>query len=157
LLCVGLTKKVDVSGVLATGRPLAVDAKVDVPPFGSYAFAAPVRVELEIGRVDRSIGISGTIEGVATGVCDRCLTDLRRGIHIDVDECFAPNGSSDGVFAEGNVLDGAALDVADLTQQLIDSSLPMVFLCSDDCPGLCPTCGRSRLDNACTCAPVLER
>ena len=157
MLCVGLSKNVDVSGVLATGRPLAVDAKVAVPAFGSYAFPEPGRVDLDIRRVDRNLGISGTIEVVASGACDRCLSELERPLHVDVDECVVPNGEGEGEFAQSNVLHGALLDVADLTRQLVDSALPMLFLCSEDCPGLCPSCGLSRREAACACPPSVER
>jgi len=154
---VGLSKNVDVSGVLATGRPLAVDAKVVVPAFGSYTFAGPALVMLELHRVDRSLGISGTIDVAAAGACDRCLAELETTVHVDVDECLTPNESSEGAFAESNVLEGALLNVADLTAQLVDSALPMLFLCSADCPGLCPSCGLSRREAACACPSSVER
>jgi len=157
LLCVGLSKNVDVSGVLATGRPLAVDAKVAVPAFGSYTFPEPGRIALEIDRVDRNLGVCGTIDIVAAGACDRCLCVLERPVHIDVDECLAPNDDVEGELADSNVLHGAQLDVADLARQLVDSALPMLLLCSDDCPGLCPSCGLSRREVACACPPSVER
>jgi len=151
LLCVGLSRKVDVGGVLAAGRPLVVEGTVDVPSFGSCSFE-PARVSLDVARVDRNLGLSGTIDVVATGACGRCLDDVRTELHVDVDEAFAANPSPEGELGETNVLGGTLLDIADLCRQLIDSALPIVLLCSDHCPGLCPTCGNPRRDGACACA-----
>jgi uncharacterized metal-binding protein YceD (DUF177 family) len=155
--CVGRSSKVDIGGVLATGRPLAVDMQVEVPSFGSHTFTLPARARLELRRVDRGLGITGTVEAQSTGSCDRCLADTTRTITVDVDECITSNGSEEGAFAESNVLESGLLDVADLARQVIDSALPMVLLCSDDCPGMCPSCGLSRREGACACPVTVER
>jgi uncharacterized metal-binding protein YceD (DUF177 family) len=150
-LCVVGPEKIDVGGVLATGRPLAVDARVVVPAFGSFAFGEPAHVVLDVRRIDRDLAVRGAIDVEAVGACDRCLSDTRRSLRVDVDECLSAKPSSDGGLAENNVLDGVLLDIGDLARQLVDSSLPLLFLCSDDCPGLCPSCGLSRRDGTCSC------
>jgi uncharacterized metal-binding protein YceD (DUF177 family) len=154
---VGLSKKLDISGVLDTGRPLAVDTWVRVPSFGSYAFSERAHVILDLHRIDRDLGIAGRIEAIASGVCDRCLADVQRPVEFDVEECLSVGPAAEGDFAESNVLTGTLLDVGDLTRQLIDSAVPMVLLCSDDCPGLCPVCGLSRREEGCTCPVSIER
>ena len=153
----GRSDRIDIGGVLAAGRPLAVDMLVEVPSFGSHTFALPARVRLEVRRVDRGLGITGTVEAHSTGSCDRCLADTTRTITVDVDEALMSNGSEEGAFAETNVLESGLLDVDDLVRQVIDSALPMLLLCSDDCPGLCPSCGLSRREGACACPVTVER
>jgi uncharacterized protein len=150
---VGLLERVDVGGVLATGRPLAVAGAVEIPAFGSYVFE-PAKVALDIQRIDRSIAIGGSIETVVTGNCDRCLEDVRRTITVQVDETLAANGNAEGPLGDASLLDGTTLDLADLCRQLIDSALPLVLLCSDDCPGLCPMCGKPRREGACACTDL---
>ena len=153
----GSGKKVDISGVLATGRPLALDAHVRVPSFGSYTFAEPARLAVEICRIDHDLGLSGSICATASGVCDRCLRDVHTAIDVEVDECIPVGSQSEADFAESNVLEGTFLDVADLARQLIDSALPMLLLCSDDCPGLCPSCGSVLRDGPCACSVSVKR
>ena len=148
-MCVGL-ERIDVGRVLATGRSLAVARPVDVPAFGSYAFE-PARVDVEIVRIERSLGIRGRIDVAVGGTCARCLDDVRRELTVHVDETLAANEGAQGALGDANVLDGASLDLADLTRQLIDTALPIVLLCSDDCPGLCQVCGKPRRDGACAC------
>lgn len=145
-----MSERIDVGGVLATGRPLEVVRQVDVPAFGSYTFE-PAKVDVEITRIERNVAIEGGIDVVFTAPCDRCLEDVQRHLVVHVDETFAANGDGEGALADANVLDGTILDLADLTRQLIDSALPIVLLCSEDCPGLCPVCGKPRREGACAC------
>ncbi len=73
-------------------------------------------------------------------------------VHVDVDERLDPwNDGEDDPFGDGNVMAGSRLDVADLAQQLVLSVLPMGLRCSDDCKGLCGTCGANRNASACSC------
>jgi uncharacterized protein len=150
-------KKVDVGSVLAAGRPLALEGTVAVPAFGSYAFPEPARVAFDLRRLGGGIEAVGTIDAVWAGVCDRCLADVASPIHIDVEERFSAANAGGEPFGEINVLDGQLLDVADLVRQLVDSLLPISLLCSDDCPGLCATCGSPRRAGACTCPIPVER
>lgn len=150
-------RKVDVGSVLAAGRPLVLEGTVAVPGFGSYTFPKPALLALDLRSLGSGIEATGSIDAVWTGVCDRCLADVTNPIHIDVEERFLAANVGEGPFGESNVLEGQLLDVADLARQLIDSTLPMSLLCSDDCPGLCPTCGSPRRAEACSCPIPLER
>jgi uncharacterized protein len=146
-MCVIAAVKVDIGPVLWAGRELVFEQNVPVPAFASYAFSEPAAVRLTIGRLDRDLALSGTIEATYTGACDRCLGDVRRTIRLNVEEQFT--ATSDDPFAESNVLNGTTLDVGDLVRQLIDSALPLAIHCSEECPGLCPACGRNV--ETCTC------
>lgn len=142
---------VDIAPVLWAGRELVVDHAVFLPDFASYAFVEPAQVRLAIRRLDRGVDIVGTVDATYVGMCDRCLGDVQRAMHVDVEEHLVPDaGRREGdPFSEGNVLEGTMLDVSDLARQLIDSALPLTILCSEDCAGLCSLCGRRR--EACRC------
>ena len=142
--------------VLAAGRPLVLNEKVAVPAVGSYRFPEPAHVLFDIHRLGSGIEVTGSIDAVATGECDRCLADVSHPVLIEVQEQFAQSGA-ESPLSESNVLEGQMLDVNDLVRQLIDSSLPIALLCTDDCPGLCSTCGRPRRDAGCSCPVSVER
>ncbi|MBV8117697.1 MAG: DUF177 domain-containing protein [Candidatus Eremiobacteraeota bacterium] len=85
-------------------------------------------------------------------MCDSCLEDVERHVHVDVDERLDPHGDRESdPFGEGNVLSGNRLDLADLAQQLVLSAMPMGLRCSDDCQGLCGMCGANKNTGACSC------
>jgi uncharacterized protein len=144
--------KVDISGLLGGGQIMLVDDEVSIEPFEGLSFPTPAKVHLEMRDVDRLLHIEGRIEAHAMGSCDSCLDDVARDVRVDIDERIDPNvGRDDDPFGDGNVLTGSRLDVADLTQQLVLSALPMGLRCKDDCAGLCGTCGTNKNAGACSC------
>ncbi len=149
----GNPKKIDVSSVLAAGRELEIDGRVELASFGGWSFSAPAVVAIVVRRLDRGLELRGTIDARYAGLCDRCLEDVEKPLQIEVAEQFAPGSDP---FGAGNVLAGDELDVGDLVRQLIDAAFPMITLCRDECRGLCPSCGRSRNGDACDCAPSME-
>jgi uncharacterized protein len=146
--------KIDIGGLLTGGRQrMLVDDEVSIEPFEGVAFREPLRVHLELRCVDRMLHIEGSIDARIHGECDSCLEDVEREIHVDVDERLDPRvGVDEDPFGESNVLSGDRLDVADLSQQLVLSILPMGLRCGDDCKGLCARCGANKnTTGACSC------
>jgi uncharacterized protein len=91
--------------------------------------------------------------------CDRCLTEARFPLDAAFDLFYRPastiaveeeveidEGEAEIGFYEG---DGLELEVILLEQVLL--SLPMQRVCSEDCPGLCPVCGKNRKESHCDC------
>lgn len=131
---------------------MLVDDEVPVEEFEGIEFPNPARVHLELRCVDRILHIEGTVDATARGECDSCLEDVERAVHVDIDERLDPGvGRDEDPFGEGNVLTGDRLDVADLAQQLVLSEFPMGFRCSEDCKGLCGTCGANKNTGECRC------
>jgi uncharacterized protein len=142
--------KIDVGAVLGAGRELDLHQAIRLPDFGSFSFPAPAEVALAARRVGRSLELEGTIDTAADGACARCLNDVRLPIHLEVSENIELDGEKADPLGENNVLVGEQLDLSDLVRQLIDSALPIVLLCNEECQGLCPACGKKR-DGTCTC------
>ena len=49
------------------------------------------------------------------------------------------------------VLNDGMLDADDAVREALILSFPMRLLCSEDCPGLCPVCGKPLREGACGC------
>jgi uncharacterized metal-binding protein YceD (DUF177 family) len=130
--------KVDISGLLGGGRQLMlVDDEVEIEDFEGISFPDPAAVHLELRYVDRLVHIVGSVDARARGACDGCLEDVDMQVHADVDERIDPQtGRDDEPFGESNVLTGSRLDVADLTQQVVLSELPMGLRCGENCAGI---------------------
>jgi len=148
------SQTVDVGSLLAGGHhTLRVDERVKLEPFEGWSFPAPAQVRLNVRLAYRLLEIVGTVDVEAQGQCDRCLGEVRRPMHLEVEECLEPPGAvKDEPLGETNVLCGSRLDVADLARQLVDSSASFAVLCSPGCNGLCQYCGRNKNEGACTCA-----
>jgi uncharacterized protein len=151
-----LRNTIDVGPLLGPGRrTIAVDSTIDVPPFEDLRFPKPAHVVLELRGADQGIRIEGTIEATAVGECRRCLAEIELPLHLEIDERVAPGEETDPL-AESNVLAGERLDLGDLVRQLTLTALPMGVLCSEECRGLCPQCGRNRNAGACGCQATGE-
>ena len=123
---------------------MSLDESIEVPAFSTFHFPHSAHAELVLTRVERGVQIDGSVTVDVAGECDRCLQDVRTPIEVDVDERFDPPGTTNDPLGESNVLHGTNLDVSDLVRQLVTSALPFGLVCSEDCRGLCTTCGRSK-------------
>ncbi len=147
---------IDVGGVLIAGRRITLEDVVEIPAFGAFSFPEPAHVSLDIRRVERGLQIDGSIDAIVTGPCDRCLEDVTIPVNVVVEERFDPPAGTADPFGEHNVLSGEDLDAGDLVRQLVTTALPMGFVCSDGCLGLCPQCGHNRNEEPCDCSEIEE-
>jgi uncharacterized protein len=153
----GSSLVIDIGSVLHAGRPVSLDERLEIPPFSTFTFPQPAHARLDVRRVDRGLDISGTIETVVAGPCDRCLDDVVVPMTVEVEERFDPPSGTSDPFGENNVLNDTALDVGDLVRQLVTSALPYVLTCGETCAGLCQGCGRKmNAEDGCTCPSTMK-
>ena len=90
------------------------------------------------------------------GECARCLAPVDGVFSLDFERTVTVEGTIDEekleeLADEYVVLNGHELDVDDpLCEELI-LSFPLRLLCSEDCQGLCPKCGKPKRDGDCGC------
>ena len=147
---------VDIGSLLFAGRPISLDERVEVPAFSTFRFPEPAHAVLNLRRVDRGVQVEGVVELAVAGECDRCLEDVQVPLQVEVDERFEPASGASDPFGENNVLDGTQLDVGDLVRQVVTSALPFGLVCSEECRGLCTTCGRSKNPGGGCACPATE-
>ncbi|KXL51792.1 hypothetical protein CLNEO_28590 [Anaerotignum neopropionicum] len=80
--------------------------------------------------------------------CDRCLAPVRKELCFEIKERFAHTGRGN---EETETFSGDQIDLTDFVKRSIISSLPMKILCSEDCKGLCPVCGKNLNEGECGC------
>lgn len=96
------------------------------------------------------IVIKANIKGKLELTCSRCLDTFIYPIDIDIEEKFTKDKEleeSDDV----NFVNGDVLDITELVENIIISTLPIKRLCSDDCKGLCQVCGTNLNKSTCNC------
>lgn len=89
--------------------------------------------------------LEGEIEYLLKGSCTRCLEDVEHKFVIDFNEEVEQN-NPDGY--------SVVCDKIDLTKIVCDRiilSLPINFLCKDDCRGICVGCGANLNQEECKC------
>lgn len=136
-------------------------------------------VGLDLRAVDRTICVTGVVEGTAVRQCVRCLKDfddpLAFSVHVAYEreakaavtppkhekawkkkatpatESESEEPNDDLYYYSGDHLELATM----LREQLILAS-PMHPLCKEDCAGLCARCGKDLNEGPCQCAVESE-
>jgi uncharacterized protein len=113
--------------------------------------AGPLDADLKLQRTNRGILVRGDLRAPLRRTCARCTDPYVEEVRVGVSEEFLPSldpitGSPIQTAQEGDdgaqrinehheiELDGVFHDELVLTE-------PMLPLCREDCPGLCPECG----------------
>ncbi|HEX8918802.1 MAG TPA: DUF177 domain-containing protein [Chloroflexota bacterium] len=146
--------------------------KSDVGTSRVYSFAADGPLDLD-GSQARDIhgsvkfmltnfGIIAGIDADATLqlVCARCLEPFESPTHIAMEEEYRPSiDVITGLPSESPPSDTAfsinqnhTIDLDEAIRQELLLTEDLLPLCSEDCKGLCPTCGINRNTNLCDCS-----
>ncbi len=87
--------------------------------------------------------------------CARCLKELTRTFEVRVERTVVNRGelvntSEDDGEEYIEIVDGM-LDVERVSAEQIIMDFPMKDICSEDCKGLCPKCGKNLNEGECNC------
>ena len=81
--------------------------------------------------------------------CSRCLDTFIYPIDIDIEERFTNDESKSDdeiVFVKSD-----SVDITEIIENAMISTLPIKRLCSEKCKGLCQSCGKNLNKETCTC------
>ncbi len=102
------------------------------------------------------------VEAEYTAPCSRCLEEIRETLSFSLFRTVRTGAPTVQDNVDDEEWDGVLDDVlyvhdshlypdGDIIEQIV-LELPMYQLCSPDCPGLCPHCGRKLSVGSCDCA-----
>ena len=117
------------------------DITVDIP---QVKMLAPVKVQ---GRAylatDGTADVKGEAVFTLKGECTRCLEETEKAFTAEFCEsCGIPDGYP--------IVNGK-IDIKKIVDDAIIINIPVVFLCREDCKGLCHACGANLNDGGCKC------
>ncbi|MEG0071973.1 MAG: DUF177 domain-containing protein [Raoultibacter sp.] len=152
--------------LFAAAESSSVSGTYDLPLFKAgpdlYSFSAPLSWQISITNTGGALLVIGTVEGVATTSCARCMEPVEIAMMGEIEGYYLTSaeeapGMDDIEEDEFEVL-GAnnTIDFEPLIRAAILLECPLVPLCGDDCKGLCPTCGKNLNEGECDCAPVTD-
>lgn len=131
------------------GQSINVDYIDDIKSMefngNEYTFDTPLHIIGTITNRKEGLFADINIKGSINVKCDRCLDDFKYNIDIFAKDYL--DGSDEHV--EENFFDN--VDLTDIVVENIILSLPMKFICKEDCKGLCPKCGRNLNYETCNC------
>lgn len=131
-------------------------------PGGDLEQASPLEAkgwaEL-LAHSDGEIRVQGRYTVVMAAECDRCLGRARFELNTGFDLFYRPMSviarEEEIEIREGDTEIGfyedGGLELEDILREQVLLALPMQRVCSDECKGICPVCGRNRNETECQC------
>jgi uncharacterized protein len=120
-----------------------------------YEFAHKEPVNLTITNLgNRTVMIEGSTNISLILFCSRCLKEIIYPMNINIQKEVDFNLSEEDraeSLDETNYIIGYNLDVDTLIYDEILIGFPMKLLCSEDCKGLCKSCGTNLNEKTCDC------
>lgn len=118
----------------------------------------PLGVDLSARSVGDGVLLRGTLRTAVRQACRRCLNPVEQEVDAHVDLLFAPPMEGEDDADDGEVyplpLRGDDLDITDAVREQVLLEVPGFALCSEECRGLCPSCGADLNQGDCNCVPA---
>jgi len=115
---------------------------------GVYPLKTPVKI---IGTIKNSadvVKLKARVTAFIVKDCDRCCKETENEFNIDIDTVLVLNASDNDDYVE---VPSYELNLYELVRSEIILNLPVLHLCSEDCKGICPTCGTNLNESCCNC------
>ena len=124
-------------------------------PYG-VSFDGDVHVTGEVTNQGGYMRLVAVAEIPYAGTCARCLSEVSGLFTMPFERTVVTEGTLTEEQEEDNVdeyviLENGMLDIDDSVREALILSFPMRLLCEEDCPGLCPKCGKLLRDGDCGC------
>ena len=138
------------------GETFSFELEEDFSPFNlgteAFSFQSPVRVRLQVTNTKRAVLVHGTIDTELKVTCGRCLEPFVFPLSMSFDDEWAFRAlATEDLLENALLLDKDEVELKERIFEQIVLALPMKFICSADCQGLCPTCGANRNLTSCNC------
>ncbi len=146
-------------GPLLRGEVSRIDIDYRLTPqaMDDVEFVGDARV---VGNVSGSNGYYRLVLEVCVdylAACARCLSQVERTLSFPFERTVAEEKNLTEQQREESVdeyaiVQNGRLDLDEELREVLILEMPMRFLCSEDCPGLCPKCGKPKRDGSCNCS-----
>ena len=141
---------IDVSGALKNaGAMYPFSQDIFIEPcevFGETLSFEDARITGGCFGAEEAVSIEARLSVNVHAHCARCLEPVVYPMDIEVKADYR-RGDGEDCFT----FTGHEIDPVPAAFECLLTELPMRFLCSEDCKGLCPVCGKSRNKSLCTC------
>lgn len=148
----------DISSLLAGEKRIDIDKDVPLSDalIDGIHFSSAANFKGYIENLSGYMRLRASIFAEYKAECARCLKSLDRNITFDLEKTVTAAGTLENEEADEVVLDyiiveDGMLDLTDVVEQELMLGFPLRDLCSNDCLGLCPKCGKNLNDGDCGC------
>ncbi|OMF83169.1 YceD family protein [Paenibacillus glucanolyticus] len=116
----------------------------------------PLDVDLKATpSISGTVDVRGSLQGELEMHCSRCLKPINEHVHIPFHEVFQPVVEDPETLQDENddttYVQGESVDLTPYVEETFLLHLPLAPVCSADCKGLCPNCGKDLNEDTCSC------
>lgn len=144
----------NLSGVFAGSESLPFEYEMDLSDLefsGCSSLKKPVKIKGVAKNRAGVVFIELTAEYTISAPCDRCAADIERKESLPL--TYVVVQETEGEDTEDFVVaEDQKVDLDPLVRDDIVIRYPSKLLCSPDCKGLCPNCGKNLNEGDCDCA-----
>jgi uncharacterized protein len=139
-------------------QEFSIELKRDDAAFEGIDYDDNLRIDLNVTKDGTdSVIINGTVKGAVNLTCGRCLEKISQAIDAEFAVIFKEKSAidSDDEASDVHSYSNNEIDLKDYLFETIMLELPLKPLCSEDCKGLCPVCGRNKNKEKCDCSAII--
>ena len=139
-------------------RTFETQADLSDLTFGSCAPAdEPVVFRGVIRNTAGVLQLKGRLTSTLHCVCDRCLKPFEKPLDQDVEAILTTELQDEEAADEWTfLLDGEDADLDEILNAAFVLNMDSQLLCSPDCKGLCPRCGKDLNEGPCGCGKEID-
>ena len=147
--------RIDMTPIL-TGRTDTIDFVFDWEDaeslFPDVTFEKPVHIEGQVTERSGCLLLTLSAQVFYGTECARCLLPLHRSLSLTLSKYAAVKGTlQDGEDDDYVIISDSVMELDEPVGELLFLELPSKDLCSEDCRGFCPKCGKDLNTGDCDC------
>ena len=122
---------------------------------GSKPFASPVKISGHAGNYTGIVELHATADFTLETACDRCAKPISLPLATKIFHTLVTS-LNDETNDELMLVNELRYDLDPLITEDIFLDLPSKLLCSEDCKGVCPRCGKDLNQGSCSCEKEVD-
>ncbi|MDL2294477.1 YceD family protein [Ruminococcaceae bacterium OttesenSCG-928-D13] len=150
-------RTLDVQQLMRDGGTLAGSSSYDFSArdFHEFAMSGPVSFHWEAHSTGAAVRLDFTLEAGYEAACVRCLEPFTGQLLVEKSYDILPEELV-GEYPEYPTSRDGEIDLEEFAYGEVVLEAPIVQVCREDCPGLCPACGRPVVECACGASTAQE-
>lgn len=148
---------INISDILKVyGSSIDVDGEVTMPETAflgeDFVFTRPMTVKGSIVNNGKALELNAVCDGVMKVHCARCTKQIEQEIKFKVKELFMKDDGEVGDDEDVVLFEGYDIDITDIVVNHFLMNVSAKYVCSEECKGLCPKCGKDLNEGECGCS-----
>ncbi|NLM73131.1 MAG: DUF177 domain-containing protein [Clostridiaceae bacterium] len=157
--------KIDITSILKNnGGTIEISMKENLEDLktdlGAITFVSPVEFIGSVTNFNGMLILKGDAKVDYSTVCDRCGEKIEKSLAVKINEDIVEESrlmdSEEDQKDDRFTFSGNVLELDRILVDCLVTNLPMSHICSEDCQGLCSSCGARLTSDGCDCGNSVQ-